>query len=148
MEEEEESDIYEKKPPILSSHHCTTKTAPLPPKPTLNILPPKINLHVLLPLRIRINRARQPLRPLQRSFITLLRFCTHETYQIARDVCALAFDVAEVLLDAAAQGVDAFAHFFGVVVVGEEVAAGFARGGGAGGYGGGVGGVGGELGFE
>jgi hypothetical protein len=36
-----------------------------------------------------------------------------------------------VLLDAAAQRVDAFADFLGVVVVGEEVAAGLARGGGA-----------------
>jgi hypothetical protein len=53
-----------------------------------------------------------------------------------------------VLLDAASQRVDAFADFFGVVVVGQEVAAGFAGGGGAGGDGGGIARVGGELGFE
>ena len=53
-----------------------------------------------------------------------------------------------MLLDAAAQGIDAFADFFGVVVVSEEVAAGFAGGGGARSDGGGVGGVRSELGFE
>jgi hypothetical protein len=53
-----------------------------------------------------------------------------------------------VLLDSAAQGVDSFAHFLRVVVVRQEVAAGFAGEGGAGGDGGWVAGVGGELGFE
>ena len=117
------------------SHHSTsppqTPKQPLPPKPTLDILPSKINLHNLLPLHIRINRAHDPLRPVQRALVTLLRFRAHETEQIARDACALALDVAEVLLNAAAQRVDALAHFLGVVVVGEEVAAGFAGGGGA-----------------
>lgn len=94
--------IYTKKAdlpsPITPHHQANT----LPPKPTLNILPTKVNFHVLLALRIRINRAHQPLRPLQRALITLLRFLTHETDQVAGDVGALAFDVAEVLLDAAA----------------------------------------------
>jgi len=112
--------------------------SPLPPKPTLNILLTKVHFHVLLPLRVRIDGAHQPLRPLQRALVALLRLLAHETDQVARHVGALALDVTEVLLDAAAQGVDAFAHFFGVVVVGEEVATGFAGGSGARGDGGGV----------
>lgn len=130
------------------SHHSTSPNHTLPPKPTLNILPTKVNLHVLLTLSIRVNRAHHPLRPLQRALVALLRLLAHETDQIARHHGALALGVAEMLLDAAAQRVDAFAHFFGVVVVGQEVAAGFAGGGGTGGDGGGVAGVGGELRFE
>lgn len=137
----EESDIYEKESHI-------TKTAPLPPKPTLDILPTKIDLHVLLALGVRVNRARQPLRPLQRALVALLRLLAYDSDQVARHIGALALDVAKVLLDAAAQRVDALAHFLGVVVVGKEVAAGFAGGGGARGDGGGVAGVGGELGLE
>jgi hypothetical protein len=53
-----------------------------------------------------------------------------------------------MLLDPAAERVDSFSHFFGVVVVCEEVAAGFAGEGGARGDGGWVARVGGELGFE
>jgi len=53
-----------------------------------------------------------------------------------------------MLLDAAAQRVDALAHLLGVVVVRQEVAAGFAREGGARGNSGRVAGVGGELGLE
>jgi hypothetical protein len=53
-----------------------------------------------------------------------------------------------VLLDAAAQRVDAFTHFLGVVVVGQEVAASLAGGGGARGDSRGVAWVGGELRFE
>jgi hypothetical protein len=127
----EESDIYEKKGSLIPLHCSPSPNRTLPPKPTLNILPTEINLHVLLALRIRINCAHQPLRPLQRTLITLLRFLAHETDQIAGDISALALDVAEMLLDAAAQRVDALAHFLGVVVVGQEVAASFAGGGGA-----------------
>lgn len=123
------SEIYEKNR-ILSPQHPTsplqTVTKNLPPEPTLNILPTKVDLHVLLALSIRINRAHHPLRPLQRAFVALLRLLAHESDQVARHHGALALGVAKVLLDAAAQRVDAFAHFFGVVVVGQEVAASFA----------------------
>ena len=53
-----------------------------------------------------------------------------------------------MLLDAAAQSVDSLAHFLCVVVVRQEVAAGFAGEGGARGDGGRVAWVRGELGFE
>lgn len=137
-----------KKGKVLRSHHSTSPNKRLPPKPTLNILPTKVNLHILLALSIRVNRAHQALCPLQRALVALLRFLAHEPDQIARRHGALAFGIAEMLLDAAAQRVDALAHFLGVVVVGQEVAAGFAGGGGARGDGGGVAWVGGELGFE
>ena len=140
--------IYERSPsPIIitQNHHQSIQ---LPPKPTLDILSPEINFHVLLTLRVWVNRAHQPLRPLQRALITLLRLSTDETDQIARNVGALAFNVAEVFLDAAAQGVDAFAHFLVVVIVCEEVTAGLPRGGGPGGDGCWVAFVGGQLGFQ
>lgn len=136
--------IYTKKP----NHLIPSPNRALPPKPTLDILPAKVNLHVLLALSIRVNRAHHPLRPLQRALVALLRLLAHETDQIARHHGALALGIAEVLLDAAAQRVDAFAHFFGVVVVGQEMAAGLAGGSGAGGDGSGVAGVRSELGFE
>jgi hypothetical protein len=86
----------------LKSQPPTSTTSSSPSKPTLNILPPEINLHILLPLGIRIHSSHQPLRPLQSAFVTLLRLSTHETDQVARDICALALDVAKVLLDSAA----------------------------------------------
>jgi len=141
-----ENHVYESKSHLILSH--PTSTINSPSKPTLNILPPEINLHILLALGIRIHSSHQPLRPLQRALVALLRLSTHETDQVARDIGALALDVAKVLLDSAAQSVDSFPHFFGVVVVRQEVAAGFAGESGAGGDGGWVAGVGGELGFE
>jgi hypothetical protein len=130
------------------SHTPVSTNTSSPPKPTLDILPPEINLHILLTLSIRIDSSHQPLRPLQRALVTLLRLSAHKPDQVPRDVCALALDIAEVLLDSAAQSVDSFAYFFRVVVVGQEVAASFAGESGARGDGGWVAGVGGELGFE
>ena len=147
-----ESYIYEKATSHLTFSHQSIPTPPepqsSPPKPALDILPAEINLHILLALGIRIDSSHQPLRPLQRALVTLLRLGAHETDQVARDIRALALDVAKVLLDPAAQGVDALAHLLRVVVVRQEVAAGFAGESGASGDGGRVAWVGGELGFE
>lgn len=95
--------VYTKKRksvPSLQTLH--TETNHLPPKPTLDILPAKVQFHNLLPLSIRVNRAQHALRPLKRAFIALLRLLADETDQVARHVGALTFDVAEVLFDAAA----------------------------------------------
>jgi hypothetical protein len=101
-----ESYIYEKATSHLIFSHPSIPTPPepqsSPPKPALDILPPEINLHILLALGIRIDSSHQPLRPLQRALVTLLRLSAHEADQVARDVGALALDVTEMLLDSAA----------------------------------------------
>lgn len=80
------SDIYERHR-ILSPQHPTSplQTVPknLPPEPTLDILPTKVDLHVLLALGIRVNRAHHPFRPLQRALVALLRLLAHEPDQVA-----------------------------------------------------------------
>lgn len=115
--------VYTEKNPRPPSSYNTSPR--LPPKPRPDILPREINLHILLPLRSRVDRLRQPLRPLERGLIEALGLFAHEADEVARDVGALALGVAEVLLDAAAERVDAFADFF-AVEVGEQVAGCFA----------------------
>ena len=73
--------IYTKKQKrSISSHH---QAHTLPSKPTLDILPTKVDFHVLLALSIRVDRAHHPLRPLQRALIALLRLLAHEADQVA-----------------------------------------------------------------
>lgn len=103
-------------------HHQQLTLHPLPPKTTLNILLRKVHLHILLPLSDRVHSPNQPLRPVKRALVELLRLSTHEIDEVPRSMGAFAFHVAKVLFDAAAQEVDVLAHFFVGVVLFQEVA--------------------------